>query len=290
MMPAIRLVCLLVMPTGVFACIQGTSLPKVRPAIADFVAPPPKVVTEIPDHAFPPTKVVPAPAQADAAQINIEVPAIRLPVPAVKADRVLSEQQAQEVYKKVVADYERLPAGTATPASTNDYAASLMFLRQPAKAVAVLVALERDHPGDYATAANLGTAYELSGDVPNALKWIREGVTRNSVSHQGTEWLHVAILETKLKLQGDPGWLRSASVLDAAASRPAAETLRAIEYQLNERLRFIKSKDPVVCDLFYQAALRVSGPEAERRRAYYFKQSRHFGDLHQRDIQAFAKI
>jgi|GEM_PF-2745871 len=190
-----------------------------------------------------------------------------------------AEERAEALSKQTVAAYEAKLPGTATSEEMNDYAASLIFLKRPAEAIPILVALEKKIPGLYATAANLGTAYELVGDVPNALVWIRAGVARNPQSHRGTEWLHLAILVTKRTLQTDANWLATHSVLDAEAPRSAEETVRAIEYQLNERLHFVGPSDPIICDLFYQAAVRLNDPALQGRRNDYLQQSLRFGDL-----------
>jgi tetratricopeptide (TPR) repeat protein len=79
----------------------------------------------------------------------------------------------------------------------NDYAAVLLHLGEVAEALRILQTIERTNPGLYATATNLGTAYELAGDNARALQWIREGIRRNPDSHGGTEWLHAAILIAK---------------------------------------------------------------------------------------------
>jgi tetratricopeptide (TPR) repeat protein len=103
----------------------------------------------------------------------------------------------------------------AAPAARNDYAVALILSEDHTKTIDVLERLEKDEPGLYMTAANLGTAYELAGDAATALKWSREGIRRDPNSHYGTEWLHVRILEAKLALAEDPQWLDSHTVLGA---------------------------------------------------------------------------
>ena len=57
-----------------------------------------------------------------------------------------------------------------------------------------LLKIEQKHQNLYSTASNLGTAYELKGDIPLAIQWIAEGIKRDTNSHYGTEWLHLLIL------------------------------------------------------------------------------------------------
>lgn len=143
----------------------------------------------------------------------------------------------------------------------NDYAAVLIHRGEAAKAVAVLKAVEAEHPGEYIVAANLGTAYELSGDLAQAHRWIDEGIRRNANAHEGTEWLHLRILEARMALAKDPAWLKSHSVLgmsfgsDEHPERPSTlpkgatnpdEVINALTYQLHERMAFVKAPDAMV--------------------------------------------
>lgn len=139
------------------------------------------------------------------------------------------------------------------------------------KAISVLERAEQHYPGAYATAANLGTAYELNGENVKALEWIKESLRRNDRAHQGTEWLHVKILEAKIALEREPQWLRTNSVLGIkydTAGKPlmpervladhtgqpktAQEVEEALIYQLHERLEFVSRPDPIVADLLFE--------------------------------------
>jgi tetratricopeptide (TPR) repeat protein len=148
----------------------------------------------------------------------------------------------------------------------SDYAIALLFLGRNGEAVELLEALEVEQPGTYFVAANLGTAYELSGRNEDALKWIREGIRRNPESHEGSEWLHAKILEAKIAHQKDPAYFESHSVLELAPGtigqavsidgqgyRPK-DLAAAIGYQLGERLQFVKPPDPAVASLLFDYA------------------------------------
>jgi tetratricopeptide (TPR) repeat protein len=95
----------------------------------------------------------------------------------------------------------------------NDLATALAHTGEAAEAVTLLEQIETEKPGLYVTAANLGTAYELNGNDEKALEWIKKGIERNPESHEGTEWLHVRILEAKLALKSDTNWLEANSIL-----------------------------------------------------------------------------
>lgn len=118
-------------------------------------------------------------------------------------------------------------------------------------AIEILNSVEQEVPGLYATATNLGTAYELAGQIEKAHHWIAKGIERNPKAHQGTEWVHLAILDAKLELKANPEWLEAHNVINLdAAKRSNEEMMAAIEYQLEERLVFVKAPDPTVSSLF----------------------------------------
>jgi tetratricopeptide (TPR) repeat protein len=162
---------------------------------------------------------------------------------------------------------------TASLEQKNDYAAALIYSGELESALEILIAIEQATPGLYATATNLGTAYELLGKNEHALSWIRAGIRRNPRSHDGSEWIHVAILEAKLAMAKDPAWLQTHSILGleqgtgrlpthprkpARGNRgevlDAGETLAAIHRQLLERMQFVKPPDPIVGDLLFDYA------------------------------------
>src|SRR5207249_1471856 len=129
----------------------------------------------------------------------------------------------------------------------SDYAVSLAYVGKTKEAVQLLQTLEKEQPGAYVVAANLGTALELLGKNGEALHWIREGMRRNPQSHEGTEWLHAKIIEAKIAQEKDADYFKKHSVLEldpAHASTPMTidgqtfspkDVGEAIQYQLQER-------------------------------------------------------
>ena len=80
----------------------------------------------------------------------------------------------------------------------SDYALALLHNGSTAEALAIFQRLAAAHPEDYNLASNLGTAYELSGENEKALNWIQKAMRLHPESHEGTEWLHVKILQAKI--------------------------------------------------------------------------------------------
>jgi tetratricopeptide (TPR) repeat protein len=155
--------------------------------------------------------------------------------------------------------------------NTNDLGVYKLLDGRYEEAIALFREAERKYPGNAKVAANLGTALELKGDDEEALKWIREGVTRDASEHQGSEWLHARILTAKVALKKDPQWLLKNHVLEldfGTSDVPVApeilpiengklkgvdQLMRQIEYQLKERTKFVKPPDAVVSDIYSSA-------------------------------------
>lgn len=146
----------------------------------------------------------------------------------------------------------------------NDDAVRMILRGDAAGALRRLQQIEADHPGLYATAANMGSCYELTGDDNNALKWISEGIKRNPDAHMIAEWLHIRILETKIALKSDPDWLRTHTItgmdpaLDAIdtlqGKKSGMQVLNSIRSQCTVRALFIKPEDPIMSQLLLEAA------------------------------------
>ena len=75
----------------------------------------------------------------------------------------------------------------------------LILLERYEEAIELYLDIEKIKPNRYSTASNIGTAYELIGQNENALKWIKKSVELDPKSHNGSEWIHIKILEAKIK-------------------------------------------------------------------------------------------
>lgn len=171
----------------------------------------------------------------------------------------------------------------------NDLGVNLIRQGRMVEAIRLFVAIEKRFPGRHETAANLGTALELVGSDDIALQWIRVGIQRNAAEHEGTEWLHARILEAKIALKRDPRYLDTRSVagvrFDSALlpalpatyppgndGRPVSPHAldKAFNYQLHERMLFVKPKDAVVANLLMDwATLNLAGGPVESAQALY---------------------
>lgn len=131
----------------------------------------------------------------------------------------------------------------------------LILLKRYDEAIKIYLEIERLFPNRYSTASNLGTTYELIGENELALKWIKKSLSIDKKSHDSSEWIHVKILEVKLKgethinsqnlLGFDFGNVNEVKDL-GLSKKELNEKAVAIRYQLQERMSFIKPKDKIV--------------------------------------------
>lgn len=135
----------------------------------------------------------------------------------------------------------------------------LILLKRYDEAIKLYQWIEKKAPNRYSTAANLGTAYELLGQNENALQWIQRAVQIDPGSHNGSEWIHVKILEAKLKGESLYTTRFLLNTDFGSANRPVTTLARqelqqlsdALYYQLNERVSFVKPKDKIVAQLLF---------------------------------------
>lgn len=128
------------------------------------------------------------------------------------------------------------------------------------EALKLYLEIEKIKPNRYSTASNLGTLYELMGENEKAYEWIQKSIKINSESHNGSEWLHLKILEAKIKKPNNVSeqFLTNTNfglekIPKTKLSKKELENLySAIFYQLNERVTFIKPKDQIISVLFFE--------------------------------------
>lgn len=182
--------------------------------------------------------------------------------------------------------------------------------------------LERQHPNLAKTAANLGTAYELSGDLEKAKYWIAQGMKRDANIHQGSEWIHLKILDAQIQHKKDSKWIKTHDVLGldfGTSVVPHAKVKEIVfqnkhydldqilidsEIQMDQRLKFVNhdpisaqivfnmanielakyNTDDYTIDILYDRAksLGYSNPQLLEKRKDYFLHSKWFR------IKAFA--
>jgi len=164
-----------------------------------------------------------------------------------------------EIQHKLTALRAKVNSGSATFKTRSDIALNLMKLGQADSSIKILRPLLREHPNEYTINANLGTAYELAGQLDSALKYISEGYQINPKSHRGSEWVHIKILEAKLKEQQQSGWMATNAILDLREllnkvkaknqHRARRNVNQSIFYQVRTRAPFTPAPNKILSNM-----------------------------------------
>lgn len=120
------------------------------------------------------------------------------------------------------------------------------------EALNIFQELNERKPNDYRITANLGTCYELNGEIDSAYKYIKKGMEINPSSHYGSEYIHLKVLEVKKKMKADPDYLKTHDVLNFPKRlkvHQAEEKASQLLHQLRERMPYSPVPDPVVANL-----------------------------------------
>lgn len=163
----------------------------------------------------------------------------------------------------------RVKDNSITWQGLSDYAVYELKIGNKKRAVEILEKLVAGHPKEYNVLANLGTAYELTGDDNKALELLKKAVAVNPGSHYSSEWIHIRVLEEKLAgrqynkiinldIKDFSTWVTDKSYIFKV---PADSLKIQIAYQLHERIGFVASPDPVVGQLVLDFADIVAKTE-----------------------------
>lgn len=143
------------------------------------------------------------------------------------------------------------------------------------KGVELLEKLYQQYPKEYNIVANLGTGYELLGKYELAYRFIKQALEIDPGSHQGSEWIHLNILEQKLNPSPD-----YTAIVQLGAGKSIREHYKTLGsdqiqalfpvkqqllYQLAERMAFAPPQDAVVGQLLFDLADLVAMTESVER-------------------------
>lgn len=145
--------------------------------------------------------------------------------------------------------------------------------------------IEKRKPNRYSTASNLGTLYELMGENQKAYNWIKKSVELNPESHHGSEWLHLKILEAKIKKMSDVSGqflintnFGTQGIPETKYTKQEIDTLaKQIYFQVNERMSFIKPKDRVISILLFELGNLVQLKGEHENALQIYRSARTYG-------------
>lgn len=165
----------------------------------------------------------------------------------------------------------------------SNYGVSLIYLGEYEQAKSTFIEIEKKSPNRYNTAANIGTVYELLNQPDSALYWIKKSLEIKPEAHFNSEWIHVKILEFKLKNNRD----YSKSILDldfGEGNKPInsnsynLDSLKSeLEYQLRERLQFIKPPNKIIGNILFDYGNIKAQKESIEAALQSFEQAKEFG-------------
>lgn len=135
----------------------------------------------------------------------------------------------------------------------SDYSVRLTKVGKYKESLEILKVLAKDHPNEYQIIANLGTSYELNGQLDSALKYIRKGLFLNPNSHDGSEWVHERILITKIELKKNPQYLETTSILQISESDKGYDKYaHQILVQVRERMPYCPPNNQIMQHLLIE--------------------------------------
>ena len=163
-------------------------------------------------------------------------------------------------FPKLIAELESEYKKTGNIDYLSDKGYILIIQRKYDEALKLYLNIEKIKPNRYSTASNIGTLYELMGENEKAYDWIKKSIQINPESHNGSEWLHLKILDAKIKNLKDVSGAFLIETTFGLEKNPKTklspeelEILRmALYYQLNERITFIKPKDQIISVLLFE--------------------------------------
>jgi len=184
----------------------------------------------------------------------------------------LNVQRLQRLYAKLQKehDYKYL----------SDYALCLAKLGKANEALELLKELYKHYPNEYRLAANLGTAYELCGQVDSALKYIKRDMALNLNDHLGSEWVHVKVLETKLELKKNPDYLTGHTVLQLTEKQKNdSAVFHQLNLQVRERFPFTQGPDAIMASLLTDLGdISANVQSIEFAKVCYQVAKKYYGD------------
>ena len=164
-----------------------------------------------------------------------------------------------ESFKNGIKQLDSLYKNTKDLDYLSDKGLLLILLKRYDEAVKLYLQIEKLEPNRYSTSSNIGTAYELLGQNKKALLWIKKSVEIDPKSHKSSEWIHVKILEAKIRGQE---FYTSKFLLNTEfgiETNPISNLNKdelqklsdGLYYQLNERLSFVAPKEKIVAQLLF---------------------------------------
>lgn len=163
-------------------------------------------------------------------------------------------------FPRLIIEFDSLYKKTKDLDYLSDKGYLLIVLGKYDEALKLYLNIEKIKPNRYSTASNLGTLYELMGENQKAYNWIKKSIAINPKSHEGSEWLHLKILEAKINNLKDvsgqflinTNFGTSREPKTKLSQKEIDELAQSIYFQVNERMSFIEPKDKIISILLFE--------------------------------------
>lgn len=142
------------------------------------------------------------------------------------------------------------------PPELND-AVKPIFTGEFQKSADLLAELNLKYPNNYYICANLGVTSELTGKDSEALHWVEKAMQIKPDAHNGTEWMHAAVLRAKLAMAKEPAWLETHTI----SGIPPGEVPKAFSLQEGDRRIELKEIQAALFAHAVPRLLLVKGPD-----------------------------
>lgn len=135
----------------------------------------------------------------------------------------------------------------------SNYCALLIKLGRHKDAMPILEKLLKEKPNEYEIIANLAVAYELNGQIDKAYESLRKSLSLNRLSHGGSEWFHLNILEAAIKLKNGNLKAKDITILKFPRTDPEMVS-HQISYQLKERVPLTSATNDLLSKVIEESA------------------------------------
>ena len=161
----------------------------------------------------------------------------------------------------------------------------LIVQKKYEEALKLYLNIEKIKPNRYSTASNIGTLYELIGENQKAYNWIKKSIEINPESHNGSEWLHLKILEAKIKNISDVSGsflintnFGTTGIPQTKLSKEEIDKLaKEVYFQVNERMSFIEPKDKIISILLFELGNLVQLKGEHENALQIYRTAREYG-------------
>ncbi|MBF4514958.1 tetratricopeptide repeat protein [Flavobacterium sp. ANB] len=188
-------------------------------------------------------------------------------------------------FPKLISELDGLYKKTNNIDYLSDKGYVLIVQKRYDEALKLYLNIEKTKPNRYSTASNIGTLYELMGENQKAYDWIKKSIEINPESHNSSEWLHLKILEAKIKNLSDvPGQFLintnfgTTGIPKTNLSKEEIDQLaKSVYFQVNERMSFIEPKDKIISILLFELGNLVELKGEHENALQIYRTARTYG-------------